>query len=104
MAYNRSSGIYTPETILNVSVTTHSRMLTINGYLSLSYNQSVLTKHGYIAAGNLSVGDRAFNAFTGTYIRVDSLDVTYGHFVMYDFSIGGIQDYIAWQYVLYSDS
>ena len=104
MAYNWSSGIYTPETILNVSVTTHSRMLTINGYLSLSYNQSVLTDHGYVTAGNLTNGDRVFDAFTGTYVRVNSLSLSYGHFIMYDFEIGGIQDYIAWQYVLYANS
>lgn len=100
MSYNISSGSFIPESVLNVIIDTHSRMIMIDGYIGISYNQSVWTNHGYVTAGNLTVGDEIVDVFTGHYIRVHSIDLELGHFTMYDFELSGINDYIAWQYVL----
>ncbi len=103
-AYNTNSGSFQNATVREVIIDTHSRMVVVNGYLDVSYNQSVLTNHGYVTAGSLTVGDRVFDAFTGHYIRVRSVELEKGNFTMYDFVLGGINDYIAWQYVLEAGS
>jgi hypothetical protein len=104
MAYNLSSGTFTNATVAVVAIDTQSQMLTINGGLQLSCNQSILTSSGWNTAGNLTIGSKVLNPYTGHYITVNSISLQTGSFVMYDFELagGGAQSYIAWWYVLYA--
>ena len=105
LVYDASTGNYTSMAVNGIYSDTHSTMVIINGLLNISLNQTVLTDKGYVSAENLTIGSYVFVPFANSYIKVSSINIEYGSFLMYDFVFNsGTQGYIAWWYVLSSDS
>jgi hypothetical protein len=103
MGYNASTGSFFYDSVAGVNVDTHSRVVIINGYLDVTYNQTVWTNHGYMTAGNLTAGDLVLNVYTGSYVKIHSIRVEYGSFTFYDLELSGGNNFIAWAYLLGTD-
>ncbi len=102
LGYNVALGTWVKESVTSNVATKVSEVLSINGGLleTTLTDQPLYVQNGTWTGWvrdpqNLSVGERLYSPWTGSWIGITSLQVLHGTFTVYDLRATGPNDYIA---------